>query len=108
MGTLSSLSPASASADGLETLLRTERTYAEIHLDRLGRNLGRVRRLIPPGCKVMSVLKADAYGHGLAVCARFMEPFTDAFAVATLEEALTVRRSGVKKTVLLLGILKQQ
>ena len=45
------------------------RTCAEIDLNKLQRNLQRLRALIGPDCRIMEVMKADAYGHGLRVCA---------------------------------------
>ena len=43
------------------------RTCAEIDLNKLQRNLQRLRVLIGPDCRIMEVMKADAYGHGLRV-----------------------------------------
>ena len=40
------------------------RTYAEIDLDQMRHNLRQVRRMIGEDCRLMFVLKADAYGHG--------------------------------------------
>ena len=45
------------------------RTCAEIDLNKLQRNLQRLRALIGPDCRIMEVMKADADGHGLRVCA---------------------------------------
>ena len=47
------------------------RTYAEIDLDQMRHNLRQVRRMIGEDCRLMFVLKADAYGHGTPVCARY-------------------------------------
>ena len=72
------------------------RTCAEIDLNKLQRNLQRLRALIGPSCQIMEVMKADAYGHGLRVCAEYAAPYVDWFAAATLEEALAVRAADVK------------
>lgn len=59
------------------------RTCAEIDLNKLQRNLQRLRALIGPDCRIMEVMKADAYGHGLRVCAEYAAPYVDWFAAAT-------------------------
>jgi len=81
------------------------RTCAEVDLNKLQRNLGRLRKIIGPSCKIMEVLKADAYGHGLRLCSRYAAPLVDWFAAATLEEALTIREEAPETPVLILGAL---
>ncbi|HXL14678.1 MAG TPA: alanine racemase, partial [Methylomirabilota bacterium] len=39
-------------------------TWAEVDLDRFGRNVAAIQAAIGPGCKILLVVKADAYGHG--------------------------------------------
>ena len=82
------------------------RTYAEINLNKLEDNLRQVRKFVGDKCKIMFVLKGDAYGHGTPVCAKFSERLVDGFAVATIEEALSVRCVSSEKPVLLLGALQ--
>jgi alanine racemase len=54
--------------------------------------------------RVMAVVKADAYGHGLVTIARTLaEAGADWFGVATVEEALELRAAGVDQQILLLG-----
>ena len=70
----------------------------------LRHNLARVRE-IAHGARVMSVIKANAYGHGLVPVARALAA-SDAFAVARLEEGLVLRDAGLTHRVLLLeGVL---
>ncbi len=64
-------------------------------------NLSLVRRLAP-AARVMAVIKADAYGHGVQRMAAMFEPQADAFAVASLEEAVALRDAGIRKPVVLL------
>jgi alanine racemase len=66
----------------------------------LRHNLERVRATAP-GARVMSVIKANAYGHGLVPAARALDR-TDGFAVARLEEGLALRAAGLANAVLLL------
>lgn len=71
-------------------------------LDRaaLSGNLARVKSLAPRA-KVMAVIKANAYGHGLAWAARALHD-ADAFGVASLEEGIELRAAGVRQPVCLL------
>ncbi|MBK6658063.1 MAG: alanine racemase [Proteobacteria bacterium] len=54
-----------------------------------------------PGARVMAVIKADGYGHGIARMARIFDG-ADAFAVAAIEEAVTIREAGIGKPIVLL------
>ncbi|HWS87010.1 MAG TPA: alanine racemase [Pyrinomonadaceae bacterium] len=79
-------------------------TWAEVDLDALAWNFRAVRERVGPGVKVMGVVKADAYGHGAAECARRLEAEgADWFGVATPEEGMALRRAGVSRFVLSFG-----
>lgn len=73
---------------------------AEINLDALQHNLD-VVRLLAPHSKIMSVIKADAYGHGIKAIAESLAA-SDAFAVARLSEGIALRELDVKQPVVLL------
>lgn len=60
-----------------------------------------VARKAADGARVMAVIKANAYGHGLVPCARALGD-ADAFAVARMEEAVEIRRAGLAQTLVLL------
>ncbi len=76
---------------------------ATIDAAALNHNLGQVRKWAPRS-RVMAVIKANAYGHGLVAVARALEA-ADAFAVARVDEGLTMRGAGIaKRTVLLEGV----
>ena len=66
----------------------------------LRHNLQRLRELAPAS-KLVAVVKANAYGHGLLETARTL-PDADAFGVARLEEALRLREGGITQPILLL------
>jgi alanine racemase len=67
-----------------------------------------VVRLWAPKSRVMAVIKANAYGHGLVAVARALET-ADAFAVARVDEGLTLRAAGIKTpTVLLEGVFDRE
>ena len=79
-------------------------TWAEIDFDALAHNFRAVRERVGPGVKVMGVVKADAYGHGAAACARRLEAEgADWFGVATPEEGFALRRAGVSRFILSFG-----
>lgn len=81
------------------------RVEALIDLDNIRHNYSYIKGMVGSDCKVMAVVKADAYGHGAArVCAALEELGADIFAVACIEEAVALRNSGVKKDILILGI----
>jgi alanine racemase len=73
---------------------------ATIDLGALRHNLQAVRQLAPKS-KVMAVIKANAYGHGLISVARALES-ADAFAVARVHEGLALRDAGIKKRIIVL------
>ena len=55
-----------------------------------------------PHSKIIAVVKANAYGHGVVFVASTLEQHVDCFAVARLEEALALRSNGIIKPILLL------
>jgi len=71
-----------------------------VDLDALRHNLQRVRTLAPAS-RVMAIIKADAYGHGIERAARALAG-ADAFGVSCLEEARRLRDSGVSLPIVLL------
>jgi alanine racemase len=73
---------------------------AVIDCHALRHNLQRIRQLAP-GSRVMAIIKANAYGHGLSAIAKAL-PDVDGFGVARLEEALQLRANGIKQPILLL------
>jgi len=76
-------------------------TLATIHLGALRRNLARVRELAR-GAKVMAVVKADGYGHGLERVARALRD-ADAFGVAAIGDGLRLRAAGVINRIVVLS-----
>lgn len=75
-------------------------TKAVIHLDAIKHNLSLIKQMAPAS-KIMAVVKADAYGHGLVPVARSLGE-ADAFAVACIEEAIQLREGGIKAPIVLL------
>ena len=77
-----------------------KRTWADISLD----NLNQLRAKIPSGCRLLGVVKADAYGHGAVPISRHLcELGAEFLAVSNLEEAMQLRRGGIRRPILILG-----
>ncbi len=71
-----------------------------INLSALRHNFSRIHTLAPDS-KIMAIVKADAYGHGITRIAQSLE-HADAFGVACLEEARELRRANIKQPINLL------
>ena len=81
----------------------TPMVSATIDTAALKHNLEQIRRWAPRS-RVMAVIKANAYGHGLVAVARALDA-ADSFAVARVDEGITLRNAGIqKRTVLLEGV----
>lgn len=80
-------------------------THVEVNLSCLERNFTAIRQHVG-SAKVMPVLKANAYGHGLVEVARLMVGLgADYLGAAFLEEGLLLRQAGITAPVLVLGSL---
>jgi alanine racemase len=77
-------------------------TVATIHLGALRHNLARVRSLAGEA-RVMAVVKADAYGHGLERVARALDQDAEAFAVAAIGDGLRLRAAGHRQRIVVLS-----
>jgi alanine racemase len=77
-------------------------THLEINLTQLKHNLEAIRAHAG-GAKVMPMVKANAYGHGVDGVAPFIEPYVDYFGVALVEEGIHLRQLGIKKPILVAG-----
>ncbi|TCL59908.1 alanine racemase [Kineothrix alysoides] len=81
------------------------RVYASVDLDAIHSNMDHMKANIEPETKIISVIKADGYGHGAVPIARELESldYIFGFATATVEEAFILRHSGITKPILILG-----
>lgn len=85
-------------------LSRTSRAWREVDGKALAHNARLLQDLLAPGCRLMAVVKAEAYGHGAVWAARTLEAQgVDAFAVACLSEGIALRRAGISGVILVLG-----
>jgi len=83
-------------------------SWAEVSLDALRQNFRAVRQHVGENVAICAVVKADAYGHGAAACAGALESEGASwFGVTGTEEAMALRRAGIKARLLLMtGIWK--
>src|SRR5512133_3541381 len=77
-------------------------TYLEVDLSQLRKNIEAIRRQVAPA-KVMPMIKANAYGHGVDGVVSFIEPYVDYLGVALVEEGIHLRHLGIKKPILVAG-----
>lgn len=82
----------------------TDRAYMEISLENLAHNVAVLRSAMPSKCELMAVMKAEAYGHGMCEIAICLDKIgVRAFAAATIDEGIKLRRCGVRGEILILG-----
>lgn len=96
--------PNPAFSQPIKVMSGTHRCWAEIDLSALRENLAWLRHAAGPRQRVITVVKADAYGHGLKqIAALLMQSGTDVFGVANLNEARAIRSVGKGWPILMLG-----
>lgn len=83
------------------------RVMARIDLDAIAYNMEQMHRNIDAKTKMIGVVKTDGYGHGAIPVARMLEAYEYVwgFATATLDEAVLLRKSGIRKPILVLGCI---
>ena len=84
-------------------------TYATINLTALAHNLSCIKRSLSPGCEILAVVKANGYGHGAVEIARALTcQGIKRFAVASLDEGIALRQTGISASIVVLGALFEQ
>src|SRR5690625_399027 len=79
-------------------------TWVEIDLNAIRHNISQIRNILPNSSKIMAVVKANGYGHGMIQIAQTaIESGATAIAVALLEEAIELRTSGIDVPILVLN-----
>jgi alanine racemase len=78
--------------------------WAEIDLAAVSHNVRQLKRIIQPGCALMAVVKANAYGHGMIeVASRVLKEGADFLGVARINEAIRLREGYIDAPVLIFG-----
>lgn len=82
----------------------TGRAWIEVNAENLRHNVETLKKAMQPGCELMAVVKAQAYGHGAVITAsRLNEMGVLSFAVATVDEGIALRKGGIHGEILVLG-----
>lgn len=80
-----------------------QRSWVEIDLEIIATNVFEYQKYID-FCDIMAIIKADAYGHGASrIAKKLVQCGIKSFGVSNLEEALELRNSGIKESILVLG-----
>jgi alanine racemase len=84
-------------------------TYATVNLAALAHNLSCIKRYLSPGCEILAVVKANAYGHGAVETAQALaRQGIGRFAVASLDEGIALRQAGLSESIVVLGALFEE
>jgi alanine racemase len=92
----------------IETELRRQSrpTWAEIDLSNLAFNLSQIKKRLSPEIKIMPIVKADAYGHGIVEVSQYLAAQgIDYLGVATVDEGIYLRKAGITISLLVLGTI---
>ncbi|MCD4763681.1 MAG: alanine racemase [Desulfobacterales bacterium] len=78
--------------------------WVEVDLKAIAHNIRELRRITNPKARIMAVVKANAYGHGMIEVARqSLENGAEALGVANIEEGIQLRKAGIDAPVLIFG-----
>lgn len=94
------------SDEGLESVTGPERrwSWVEIDLSAIRHNVQVAKRRLAPGCRLVAVVKANAYGHGAVQVAKIaLSAGAAQLAVATVNEGVQLRRAGIDAPILVLS-----
>ena len=84
--------------------MRCTRAWVEIDLEALADNVRSLKSLLAPGTDLMSVVKADAYGHGAVTVARVaLRSGATWLGVATVPEGIELRQAGISAPIVVMG-----
>ncbi len=87
-----------------DTDFHTDRAFIELDLKALRHNAEILQNAMPQNCRLMAVVKCNAYGHGSILIAKELQKIgVQSFAVATADEGIDLRRHGIRGEILVLG-----
>ncbi|MBF0398100.1 MAG: alanine racemase, partial [Desulfobacterales bacterium] len=80
------------------------RVWAEVDISAIGHNVRELKRITQPQAKLMAVVKANAYGHGLVeVAEEALKNGAQALGIAEVSEGIALRKAGIAVPILILG-----
>lgn len=87
-----------------DTEIYTDRAFIEVDLKALRHNAKILQNAVPRNCRLMAVVKCNAYGHNSILIAEELQKIgVQSFAVATADEGIELRRHGIRGEILVLG-----
>lgn len=87
-------------------MIEQKRAWLEINHQALKENISALRTMLCPQTKLMTVIKADAYGHGaLKIAKTVTAEGADYLAIATLSEGIQLRKGGITTPIMILGAI---
>ena len=89
----------------MESIDKYYRAYASINLDNIYANMKALKDNTAAGTQMVAVVKTDGYGHGAIPVSEAIEELVAAYAVATIDEALNLRRHNITKPIYILGFI---
>ncbi len=92
----------------MEVLDKYYRVYARINLDNIYKNVENLKANTADGTQMVAVIKTDGYGHGAVPVARVIDEQVAAYAVATIDEALNLRKHHITKPIYILGFIYEK
>ena len=76
----------------------------QVNLHAIVKNVATIKKQLRTGTRFCAVVKANAYGLGIERISKLLAPLVDCFAVASVDEGITLRRIGIRQDILLFGV----
>lgn len=92
----------------MENIDKYYRVYAGVNLDNIYTNMRELSNNTAKGTQMVAVIKTDGYGFGAVPVAKTIDELVSAYAVATIDEALNLRRHNITKPIYILGFIYEQ
>ena len=89
----------------MESIDKYYRVYASVNLDNIYANMKELKDNTAPGTQMVAVVKTDGYGHGAVPVSKEIDDLVAAYAVATIDEGLNLRRHNIAKPIYILGFI---
>ena len=89
----------------MESIDKYYRVYASVNLDNIYENMKVLKENTAPGTQMVAVVKTDGYGHGAVPVSETIDEIVAAYAVATIDEGLNLRRHNITKPIYILGFI---
>ncbi len=84
--------------------VKGQRSWIELDYAALRNNVNEIRRIMHDGTKILAIVKDEGYGHGAFEMTKELQKMgVDAYGVATVDEAVAIRKYGIKGLILVLG-----